>query len=977
MNKKVISLVLALVMVLGTFTSVFATGKTEEPAKKEAKVEETKKEAPKDGEKVDKVVGKDNKIQYIVDKKFVQGYEDGSMGYDKNITRAEITRLLVLANGNEDLAKSLQGSMKLYTDVDTKHWANGVISVGTTRPSDANKIAMLAGYPDKSFKPDQNVTYAELAKMLVVLVKKDLTEDMVKNAKWATSWMLWAKELGILEDIDVKDSNAFATRADAFTMVYNALYAMKYFKRTAANQTMGIVSQLKNNELTLNQGEKAKTFKLTNSAVYITKTAGTLDVNARTSDHSDAAIRGLNKLVLASAINNPEFYYGALVRVIADKEGNVTHVVELGNPADLALGNAADNARHDSLTANVIKDNYRWVDVADNTVETSRFRTLYSNLPSIASVAAKINYKNGDAKSIDFAEGVYVRKPENETGSERYENNFKPAVKGNTKLNVKLTAKTRYFVADQAQNQLTEVNNVDEAIRILGNTSASNWFFDVYAGFNTIGGIKNYKTAANTAVEGYNEATVVVFNAVQKSNNNAQVVRVVNETNSKYDLAFEDTDGKIINKNVAEYRGYFPFNVGPGHDSAKLDVIEYAYNNVSGISVKCLIRHSDTDVYPIVRVADVDGRRIKVVDKYNDYAYLLLASEADVFLNGQIKEGALIQFRTENGNVLTKDVNANNVVSVVSVMPARYDAGMKGALAGVVQHNQYNQSFADTPMLIDFIKYGNTDYDKVMLKNLRGLDGSRRSFDLIVMNQTESNALQAFLKANPTYNSGIRFKLRHFDAPAHYEAYDVEVLVDKNWVPVRGNAPVAEKSLVEQYKEAIKKTLPIKEVNCEKGNVKSSIALLAEIDGIKAKFGALTDELEWNKLPEAERNAYEKQYEAFKKLVEEAKENNEALAKAVKTLKALEADDLKVKLAADKSNNNKADIAAAIAEFVSGKVNVEKDENKKVKEFKPEVTVTVNRTESPVTATIVLKSNKCTETVELDFAVSADAQAQG
>ena len=33
MNKKVISLVLALVMVLGTFTSVFAAEKTEETAK--------------------------------------------------------------------------------------------------------------------------------------------------------------------------------------------------------------------------------------------------------------------------------------------------------------------------------------------------------------------------------------------------------------------------------------------------------------------------------------------------------------------------------------------------------------------------------------------------------------------------------------------------------------------------------------------------------------------------------------------------------------------------------------------------------------------------------------------------------------------------------------------------------------------------------------------------------------------------------
>ena len=76
MNKKIISLVLALVMVLGTFTSVFAAETTTK------KAEAKKAEA---GEKVEKVVGKDNKIQYVIDKKLVEGYEDGNYGLDKNI----------------------------------------------------------------------------------------------------------------------------------------------------------------------------------------------------------------------------------------------------------------------------------------------------------------------------------------------------------------------------------------------------------------------------------------------------------------------------------------------------------------------------------------------------------------------------------------------------------------------------------------------------------------------------------------------------------------------------------------------------------------------------------------------------------------------------------------------------------------------------------------------------------------------------
>ena len=107
MNKKIISLVLALVMVLGTFTSVFAEAAPKADAKKdEVKKTETKKAEA--GEKVEKVVGKDNKIQYIIDKKLVEGYEDGTYGLDKNIKRSEITRLLVLANGNEALAKQLK-----------------------------------------------------------------------------------------------------------------------------------------------------------------------------------------------------------------------------------------------------------------------------------------------------------------------------------------------------------------------------------------------------------------------------------------------------------------------------------------------------------------------------------------------------------------------------------------------------------------------------------------------------------------------------------------------------------------------------------------------------------------------------------------------------------------------------------------------------------------------------------------------------
>ena len=800
MNKKVISLVLALVMVLGTFTSVFATEKTEEPAKKDAKVEETKKETPKAGEKVEKVVGKDNKIQYIIDKKFVQGYEDGSMGYDKNITRAEITRLLVLANGNEDLAKSLQGSMKLYTDVDTKHWANGVISVGTTRPSNANKIAMLAGYPDRSFKPDRNVTYAELAKMLVVLVKKDLTEDMVKNAKWATSWMLWAKELGILDDVDVKDSNAFATRADAFTMVYNALYVMEYFQRTPVGETMGIISQLKNNELTLNQGDKAKTVKITNDTVFVLYNQGnTLDVNTNTKNNVKTIAE---RTVKVSAINNPSYYYGSLVRVISNDKGEVTHILELGNPRFLAIGhNYTEKWEHHNVTDYKIDPNERWRGVADATVETSVGRELIlnENIKGREGVAAKINYKNGSAKTISFVNGKFARIPVNETegkdkkgGVERYQNNFVPFSNNSILNEVRLTSKTRYYVADVRRNQLTEVKDVDEAIRILGNTTSSNWFFDVYAGYDSYDNRAEHETAKNTYLKGYNEAKVVVFNAVQRDNNGATMLRVKNETNLKYGITFENTKGEVVDYNAETYRNYFPFNFNTRNDSAKLDVVEYSVNNAFGIEAEMMIDHSKTSRYPIVEVVDMDGRWIKVKDANGSTASLYIDTDADIFLEGQLKVGKLIQFHTLADNLLSykenKDVqrdykvNDTNVIDIVSVMPDRYEGGLKGTLDRVVESNLWNQVAGRVKELKDVTEYG-AQYHKVIINVDRDLyDGDAYyNRDFFKLNNTEALRLINWLK-DGNLNKTFRFKLDRTERHDRIEMYDIEVLVGENWV---------------------------------------------------------------------------------------------------------------------------------------------------------------------------------------------------
>ena len=306
MKKKFLSLVLALVMVLGTFGNVFAAAATD------------KKEVPK-------LTSTNQKVQWLIDNKIVIGLADdegkatGNMDLDSPIRRDAVAKMLVYATGEQDLAAKLQGLYRPFPDVSVDSIVNGYISVGASKSSPANGLPFIEGYnEDGTFRPQREVSYAELAKMLVVLVKKDLTKDMAykANRDWATTWMRWAAQEGILDGVSVADEHAKAPRKDAFAMIYNAFYKLRTVKPVPTNETRGIISKKSvNYDLVLNQGDFEKKFKVTNETVFVRE------------GKNDAPVRWLD------TIADGNFYYvGSLVRVLADKDGNVTHIIEMGNP---------------------------------------------------------------------------------------------------------------------------------------------------------------------------------------------------------------------------------------------------------------------------------------------------------------------------------------------------------------------------------------------------------------------------------------------------------------------------------------------------------------------------------------------------------------------------------------------------------------------------------------------------------------------
>ena len=629
--------------------------------------------------------------------------------------------------------------MKIYSDVDTKHWANGVISVGTTVPSDANGIAMLAGYPDGSFKPENDVTYAELAKMLVVLVKEDLTADMVKNAKWATSWMTWAAQLGILDDVNVVDSNKAANRADAFTMVYNALYAMKEFKRVPANETRGIVSNLTNSKLTLNQ-DSEKEYTITGDTVIVD------GINVR------------KQIVKVNSLNNLDLYKGSLVRILTNDKNEVTHIIELGNPEVLA--------RTDKEGELLDTDNHIWEGVADATVETK----YYKNIESL---------KDLDQKKVD---GAYATVKLNSSNTKADYVKFHKA-NGNEIVNLKVNDKTEIYVANPYNNIMREVKDINEALSLIGfhNYGKDYKIPNVYAGFDT----DDHKSAVKSFDSERKTAKVIVFNVVSKDNDGDRY-RVINSSSSKFSSTLEDTDGKLYDRDNVLNKANFPLNYGD-----LLDVIE-----TRGDVIDRLLDHSDEKAFPVVKVAQIfDNNEIQVEDRFGNET-LLYVGDADIFNAKQYKDlakGDYLQFTANN-----KDARDIEIVSILDDTKDTRDLFDKsGSVLNVVQGIEANTvvgtvtkvNNAAYPYTVE-VEIEEANWDAGLAKTTKVFEVSKENADLLGKGQNVKFKVE--FKKYDNRDWGYDFRLNKPGFPAIKEGKtvlqiylnDVEKLTPANKVTV-------------------------------------------------------------------------------------------------------------------------------------------------------------------------------------------------
>ncbi len=162
----------------------------------------------------------------------ISGYEDGTFLPDNNITRAEVTTMLVAAlNMSADAQAS--GATTKFADVNEKaKWAAGYVNVGVAN-------GWISGMSATEFAPSDNVTYAQVLSMLTRIL--GYGDYAVSKGGWPDGYLAAASSAGILSGVSAAANDAM-TRAQVARLIWNTVQApmleVTTFGVDAMNSTM-------------------------------------------------------------------------------------------------------------------------------------------------------------------------------------------------------------------------------------------------------------------------------------------------------------------------------------------------------------------------------------------------------------------------------------------------------------------------------------------------------------------------------------------------------------------------------------------------------------------------------------------------------------------------------------------------------------------------------------------------------------------
>jgi hypothetical protein len=115
--------------------------------------------------------------------------------------------------GKAQEAKELKLSENVFIDLPGNNWASGFVKI-------TKDLGYVNGYPDKTFKPTKEITYAEAITVLVKALNNG--QAFPGDEEWYDGNIKKATELGISNDISFYPKNT-ANRGEIAHMLYKSL----------------------------------------------------------------------------------------------------------------------------------------------------------------------------------------------------------------------------------------------------------------------------------------------------------------------------------------------------------------------------------------------------------------------------------------------------------------------------------------------------------------------------------------------------------------------------------------------------------------------------------------------------------------------------------------------------------------------------------------------------------------------------------
>lgn len=377
--KKILSFVLAFVLVASTINVGFAQGEVK--------------------------TNKD-KIDYLVEKGYVLGDAKG-LRLNDSITREEFAVMLTKVLNQENAAKAAMSVPSAFKDMAADRWSNGYVNI-------ASELKIIAGYSDGTFRPRKNVSYQEAIKMLAVAAGGTDIKPATEG-EWAAPFISYAASKGLLNGLGELKYKDQATRENVFVMIYNYLDGVR--EADLSKLTAIVTKTNANSNLSEKQAEivvlKSSLEGFKEGASYIVDLKDgmdAMDILGRVYD-LDIDKNNVIKTYRASALAKTEIapiaIKGARLYVGGDSKDS-TVLEDKAALTEQKFRGAAVNGKYLDLFMDFAKEtNYK----ADFAYVTSiNAKVVYIKAFTFDDIMPVFAYDNGAVKAIDDETGAIVKR---------------------------------------------------------------------------------------------------------------------------------------------------------------------------------------------------------------------------------------------------------------------------------------------------------------------------------------------------------------------------------------------------------------------------------------------------------------------------------------------------------------------------------------------------------------------------------------